>query len=101
LEEVCGQICEEQLDGWYRVPSLWTSQRDLDNFDHWFEWSFHSAVAISATIRLSKKRFDCCCGYLAARWVSGMQPIQEWLARSHDDCGSIEADHSASTGCLP
>jgi hypothetical protein len=44
LEEVCGQIFEEQLDGWYRVPSSWPSQRDLDAFDHWFEWSFHSVV---------------------------------------------------------
>jgi hypothetical protein len=23
LAEVCGQIFEEQLDGWYRVPSTW------------------------------------------------------------------------------
>ena len=38
------QIFEEQLDGWYRVPSSWPSQRDLDAFDRWFEWSFHSVV---------------------------------------------------------
>ena len=44
LEEVCGQIFEEQLDGWYRVPSSWPSRRDLDAFDRWFEWSFHSMV---------------------------------------------------------
>ena len=44
LEEVCGQIFEEQLDGWYRVPSKWPNRRDLDAFDRWFEWSFHSVV---------------------------------------------------------
>ena len=44
LEEICGQIFEEQLDGWYRVHSLWPSRRDLANFDHWFEWTFHSLV---------------------------------------------------------
>jgi hypothetical protein len=44
LEEVCGQIFEEQLDSWYRVPSAWPNRRDLDAFDRWFEWSFHSRV---------------------------------------------------------
>jgi hypothetical protein len=44
LEEVCGQIFEKQFDGWYRVPLSWPIQRDLANFDHWFEWSFHSVV---------------------------------------------------------
>ena len=44
LEEVCGQIFEEQLGSWYRVPSSWPNRRDLDAFDHWFEWSFHSVV---------------------------------------------------------
>ncbi len=44
LEEECGEIFEEQLDGWYRVPSLWPTRRDLNAFDHWFEWSFHSVV---------------------------------------------------------
>jgi hypothetical protein len=27
LEGVCGQIFEEQLDGWYRVPSMWPNRR--------------------------------------------------------------------------
>ena len=35
---------EEQLDGWHRVPTAWLSRRDLDAFDRWFEWSFHSVV---------------------------------------------------------
>ena len=44
LEEVCGEIFEEQLNGWRRVPSSWPSRRDLDAFDRWFECSFHSVV---------------------------------------------------------
>jgi hypothetical protein len=44
LKEMCGQILEEQLDGWYRVPSSWPSRRDLDTFDRWFDWSLHSVV---------------------------------------------------------
>ena len=44
LQEVCSQIFEEQLDGWYRVPSSWPTRRDLNAFGHWFEWSFHSVV---------------------------------------------------------
>ena len=44
LGEVCGQIFEEQLDGWYRVPATWPNRRELDAFDRWFEWSFHSMV---------------------------------------------------------
>ena len=39
-----GQIFEEQLGSWYRVPSSWPNRRDLDAFDRWFEWSFHSMV---------------------------------------------------------
>ncbi len=44
LEEFCGQMFEEQLDGWYRVPSAWPGRRDLEAFDHWFAWGFHSMV---------------------------------------------------------
>ena len=29
LREVCNEILEEQLNGWYRVPSAWPRQRDL------------------------------------------------------------------------
>ena len=40
LREVCTEIFEEQLDGWYRVPSAWPAERDL----HAFEWSLHSMI---------------------------------------------------------
>ena len=44
LEEVCGQVFEEQLDGWYRVPSSWPNRLALDAVERWFECSFHSVV---------------------------------------------------------
>jgi hypothetical protein len=44
LKEICGQIFEEQLDSWYTEPSTWPKRRDLETFDHWFEWSFHPLV---------------------------------------------------------
>jgi hypothetical protein len=44
LEWKCGWIFENQLDGWYRVPSTWPRQRDMDAFERWFEWSSHSMV---------------------------------------------------------
>ena len=37
-------IFEEQLNGWYRVPSVWPEKRDLNAFLQWFECSFHSMV---------------------------------------------------------
>src|SRR5215471_6975248 len=44
LEEVCGEIFEAQLDGWYRVPSSWPVSRDFDMFKRWFEYRFHSML---------------------------------------------------------
>ena len=44
LEEVRGEIFEEQLNGWYCASSSWPRRRDLDAFDRWFECSFHSVV---------------------------------------------------------
>lgn len=44
LREVCSEIFEEQLNGWYRVPSSWPGKRDFDTFRRWFEFSFHSML---------------------------------------------------------
>ena len=44
LAEVSNQIFEEQLDGWYRVPSVWPDDSDLEAFLRWFDCSFHSIV---------------------------------------------------------
>src|SRR3954452_18018334 len=44
LAEVSIEIFEEQLNGWYRVPSVWPAARDLRAFLLWFDCSFHSLV---------------------------------------------------------
>ena len=44
LAEVSGEIFEEQLNGWHRVPSVWPATRDLKAFLLWFDCSFHSMV---------------------------------------------------------
>jgi hypothetical protein len=37
LAKVCGRIFEEELDGWYRVPSSWPKRRGMSDFERWFE----------------------------------------------------------------
>jgi hypothetical protein len=44
LREVSRDIFEKQLNGWYRVPSVWPSERDFATFLRWFECSFHSMI---------------------------------------------------------
>jgi hypothetical protein len=44
LGESAGTIFEEHLDGWYRVPTVWPTKRDLATFQRWFEFSFHSMI---------------------------------------------------------
>ena len=45
LAAVSSEIFEEQLNGWYRVPSVWPDDRELNAFLRWFDCSFHSVVA--------------------------------------------------------
>src|SRR4051812_40771772 len=44
LAEVSNEIFEKQLNGWYRVPSVWPATRDLKTFLLWFDCSFHSLI---------------------------------------------------------
>ena len=44
LREVCEEIFEEQLDGWYRVPSSWPQDRSYEVFCQWFECQHHSML---------------------------------------------------------
>jgi hypothetical protein len=44
LGESAGTIFEEHLDGWYRVPTVWPTKRDLATLQRWFEFSFHSMI---------------------------------------------------------
>jgi hypothetical protein len=40
----CREIFEEQLDGWYRVPSAWPPDRGFRVFKQWFEYHFHAVL---------------------------------------------------------
>ena len=42
LKRLCKAIFEEQLDGWYRVETLWPRDRSITAFREWFEYRFHS-----------------------------------------------------------
>jgi hypothetical protein len=42
--EVSAEIFAEQLNGWYRVASVWPQHRDVNTFLRWFDCSFHSMV---------------------------------------------------------
>jgi|SRR5450755_763584 hypothetical protein len=44
LGNSAADIFEEHLDGWYRVPEVWPTKRDLTTFRRWFEFSFHSII---------------------------------------------------------
>lgn len=44
LGESVRDILEEHLNGWYRVPRVWPTKRDLPIFQRWFEFSFHSMI---------------------------------------------------------
>jgi hypothetical protein len=44
LAEVSSEIFKEQLNGWYRVPSVWPEDRELNAFLRWFDCSLHSMV---------------------------------------------------------
>lgn len=44
LRELCGEIFEEQLDGWYRVPSSWPEDRSYEAFCQWFDYQHHSML---------------------------------------------------------
>jgi hypothetical protein len=38
------EIFEEQLGGWYRVPTAWPVDRSFKTFKYWFEHHFHSVL---------------------------------------------------------
>lgn len=44
LRAVCGEIFEEQLNGWYRLSSAWPVDRSFEAFSRWFEYRFHSML---------------------------------------------------------
>lgn len=44
LRELCEEIFEEQLDGWYRVASSWPQDRSYEVFCQWFDYQHHSML---------------------------------------------------------
>ena len=41
FKEVCGEIFEDQLDGWYRAQDRWPEDRSLEIFQLWFDYRLH------------------------------------------------------------
>lgn len=44
LHELCEEIFEEQLAGWYTETSTWPQDRSYDVFCHWFDYQHHSML---------------------------------------------------------
>ena len=44
LQSRCKEIFEEQLEGWFRVPTAWPTDRTFKAFKRWFEYHFHSVL---------------------------------------------------------
>jgi hypothetical protein len=44
LRELCEEILEEQLAGWYRVCSSWPRDRSYEVFCRWFDYRHHSML---------------------------------------------------------
>lgn len=44
LRELCDEIFEEQLAGWYSDQSMWPRDRSLAAFSQWFDYQHHSIL---------------------------------------------------------
>ena len=44
LQSRCKEIFEEQLEGWFRVPTAWPTDRTFKACKLWFEYHFHSVL---------------------------------------------------------
>src|SRR5947209_4935254 len=47
LRKRCKEIFEEELEGWYRVPSAWPGNRDFATFSRWFDCHFYFFIVRS------------------------------------------------------
>ena len=41
LRELCEEIFNEQLDGWYRDEASWPEDRSFKVFRRWFDFEYH------------------------------------------------------------
>ena len=44
LHELCEEVLEEQLAGWYADTSTWPRNPSFDVFCHWFDYQHHSML---------------------------------------------------------
>ena len=44
LRELCEEIFEEQLAGWYTDTATWPRDRSFDAFCRWFDYQHHSML---------------------------------------------------------
>lgn len=44
VREMCEEIFEEQLAGWFNDGATWPSDRGFDVFCRWFDCQFHSVL---------------------------------------------------------
>ena len=44
VKELCEEIFEEQLAGWYKDSSTWPRDRSYDVFCQWFDYQHHSML---------------------------------------------------------
>ena len=44
LAGFCGDIFEDQLDGWLAEPDCWPKDRSFAQFKRWFGYRFHSML---------------------------------------------------------
>ena len=44
LAHLCDRICREEFEAWFMDRSSMPAMFDLETFEKWFDWSFHSLV---------------------------------------------------------
>ncbi len=47
LQAVFPTTFEDQLDGWWRDPTMWPTPRSLGTFTRWFDCQFHSMLDLT------------------------------------------------------
>jgi len=55
--ELCTEIFEGPLDGWYRAPSAWLPERDLNALLLWLEWTFPSMIIDLGEVSIEHDEF--------------------------------------------
>ena len=99
LEEVCGEIFEEQLDGWHRVPGRGSAGATGTPSTTGSSGAFTRWWSISGTRRCSKKRSDQAAAFLSRSRVTLAAKSSADLPRSSN--GRTSAFGAANRGSNP